>query len=91
MADMDERGRPPHPPNERASRRKKGHRNGDGNGNGDGPKSQKARNETELVIDTDASIMGRLGEFGQSVMKKKADGMMQEFASNLTKKATRRG
>ncbi len=44
-------------------------------------------NETELVMDTDAQIMGKLGEFGQSVMKKKADGMMQDFAKNISKKA----
>lgn len=44
-------------------------------------------NETELIMDTDAQIMGKLGEFGQSVMKKKADGMMQEFAKNISKKA----
>lgn len=46
-----------------------------------------SENESELVIDTDAQVMGRLGEFGQSVMRKKADSMMAEFAKNLAKKA----
>lgn len=43
-------------------------------------------NQTELTVDTDANIMGKLGEFGQPVMRKKADQMMQEFAQNVSKR-----
>jgi uncharacterized protein len=40
---------------------------------------------TELTMETDAQIMGRIGEFGQPLIRKKADQMVGEFASNLTK------
>jgi carbon monoxide dehydrogenase subunit G len=39
--------------------------------------------ETQLTIHTDANIMGKLGEFGQAVMRKKADQIMAEFARNM--------
>lgn len=40
--------------------------------------------ETELLVLTDATVMGRLGEFGQAVIRKKVDQMMGEFAKNLS-------
>ena len=39
---------------------------------------------TELRIHTDASILGKLGEFGQAVMRRKADQVMAEFARNVS-------
>lgn len=42
-------------------------------------------NETELQIHTESSILGKLGEFGQAVMRKKADQIVQEFARNMAK------
>ncbi|HYH91766.1 MAG TPA: SRPBCC family protein [Candidatus Saccharimonadales bacterium] len=41
--------------------------------------------ETELVIHTEASILGKLGEFGQAVMRRKADQMVGDFAKNAAK------
>jgi carbon monoxide dehydrogenase subunit G len=41
---------------------------------------------TELLVNTDANVMGKLGEFGQPVMRKKADAMMQQFAENISKR-----
>jgi carbon monoxide dehydrogenase subunit G len=38
---------------------------------------------THLKIDTDLAILGRIGEFGQPVIKKKADTLLAEFARNL--------
>jgi carbon monoxide dehydrogenase subunit G len=40
-------------------------------------------NQTELIVTTEAQVMGKLGEFGQPVMRKKADSMMQEFSRNI--------
>jgi carbon monoxide dehydrogenase subunit G len=40
-------------------------------------------NETQLNIHTEASILGKLGEFGQAVMRRKADQVMGEFARNV--------
>jgi uncharacterized protein len=38
---------------------------------------------TRLRIDTDLAILGKIGEFGQPVIKKKADTLLAEFARNL--------
>lgn len=38
---------------------------------------------TDLVITTDATFLGKLGEFGQPVLRKKADGILADFAKNL--------
>ncbi len=39
-----------------------------------------------LVVNSDANIMGKLGEFGQGVIKRKTDGIMKEFGQNLAKR-----
>ncbi len=36
-------------------------------------------------IHTDAQVMGRIGEFGQPLIKRKADQTMTEFAANLSR------
>lgn len=41
--------------------------------------------QTELTVTTDANMLGKLGEFGQPVIRKKAEQTMQEFARNLEK------
>ena len=38
---------------------------------------------THLTIDTDLTILGRIGEFGQPIIRKKADAILAEFARNL--------
>jgi len=40
---------------------------------------------TELVMETDAQVMGRIGEFGQPIIRRKAEQTMNEFAENLRK------
>jgi carbon monoxide dehydrogenase subunit G len=50
----------------------------------------KADGATELHVHTDASILGKLGEFGQSVMRRKADQIMAEFAKNAALEVSRR-
>ena len=47
---------------------------------------EPAAGQTELTISTNANLLGRLGEFGQPVIRKKADSMLQEFARNLQAK-----
>lgn len=39
---------------------------------------------TALAVHTDASILGKLGEFGQAIMRRKADQIMKEFAQNMS-------
>jgi carbon monoxide dehydrogenase subunit G len=41
--------------------------------------------ETELVLETDVSILGKIGEFGQPIIRRKADQMLQEFVNNIKK------
>ncbi len=43
---------------------------------------------TKMNVVTDAQVMGRIGDFGQPVIRKKADQMLQEVASNLRKALT---
>jgi carbon monoxide dehydrogenase subunit G len=40
---------------------------------------------TRLEVSTDANVMGRIGDFGQPVIRKKADQTLQEVAANLRK------
>jgi carbon monoxide dehydrogenase subunit G len=47
--------------------------------------TERPDGQTDLAIHTDAAILGKLGEFGQAVMRKKADQMIAEFAKNLAK------
>ncbi len=41
--------------------------------------------QTQLSIQTEARLMGKLGEFGQPVIRKKADKIVAEFARNVAK------
>jgi uncharacterized protein len=48
----------------------------------------RSPSETELIVTTDANVLGKLGEFGQPVIRRKADQTMEEFASNVQKAIT---
>ena len=43
--------------------------------------------ETELQISSDVSFLGKLGELGQPIIRRKADSVIKEFASNLSREA----
>jgi hypothetical protein len=45
----------------------------------------RSESETEVRIHTESSILGKLGEFGQAVMRKKADQIIAEFARNMAR------
>ena len=38
---------------------------------------------TRLSIENDLAVLGKIGEFGQPIIKKKADTLLAEFARNL--------
>jgi carbon monoxide dehydrogenase subunit G len=38
---------------------------------------------TTLTVETDLTVLGKIGEFGQPLIKKKADALLQEFAANI--------
>jgi carbon monoxide dehydrogenase subunit G len=42
-----------------------------------------AETGTCMRIDTDLVILGRIGEFGQPIIRKKADALLEEFAANV--------
>ncbi len=50
----------------------------------------RGEGQTELSIHTDVAVLGKLGEFGQAVIRKKADQMLAELARNLSRVAGRR-
>ena len=41
--------------------------------------------QTDMDVHTDAAILGKLGEFGQPVMRRKADQIMSEFTRNMAR------
>ena len=47
--------------------------------------------ETELLIETDTTFMGHLGELGQPVIRRKAQATIEEFARNLARELAARG
>ena len=49
---------------------------------------QIGADQTELVVETDVSILGKIGEFGQPIIRKKADSMLKEFVENIKKQLT---
>jgi len=42
-----------------------------------------APGQTQLFISTDTTFMGKLGEFGQPIIRRKAGATIEEFARNL--------
>lgn len=40
---------------------------------------------TEMLVTLEAHLLGKIGEFGQPVIRKKADAMLQEFAAQVNK------
>jgi carbon monoxide dehydrogenase subunit G len=52
--------------------------------------AEKEASETQLRIGTDLTVMGRLGEFGQASIKRKADQLIQDFAECLARQVTMR-
>ncbi len=47
-----------------------------------------AGDQTELLVETDVNILGKIGEFGQPIIRKKADSMLKEFVENIKKQLT---
>jgi carbon monoxide dehydrogenase subunit G len=45
---------------------------------------EKGAAETEMRVTLEAHVLGKIGEFGQPVMRKKADAMLQEFARQIS-------
>ncbi|HXG49820.1 MAG TPA: SRPBCC family protein [candidate division Zixibacteria bacterium] len=44
--------------------------------------------QTELLVETDVNILGKIGEFGQPIIRRKADAMLKEFVENIKKQLT---
>ena len=47
--------------------------------------------QTELCIQAEVRLLGKLGEFGQPLIRRKADATMQEFARNLSQRILQGG
>jgi len=45
--------------------------------------SEKSSATTELTIVTDAQVLGKIGNFGQPIIRKKADQTVNEVGENL--------
>jgi carbon monoxide dehydrogenase subunit G len=49
---------------------------------------EKGPAETEMQVTLDAHLLGKIGEFGQPVIRKKADAILQEFAATVGQRLT---
>ncbi|GIT14106.1 MAG: hypothetical protein CM1200mP35_09260 [Chloroflexota bacterium] len=47
---------------------------------------QQEEGQTEVVLNTDTTFFGKLGELGQPIIRRKANNTMQEFAIIFRKK-----
>ena len=45
---------------------------------------EKGPTETEMNVTLEAHLLGKIGEFGQPVIRKKADAMLQDFAAQVS-------
>ncbi len=45
--------------------------------------SETGSGRTQILVVTDANVLGKLGEFGQPVIRKKSEQIMQQFVANL--------
>jgi carbon monoxide dehydrogenase subunit G len=47
---------------------------------------QKGAAETEMRVTLETHVLGKIGEFGQPVMRKRADAMLQDFARQVSER-----
>ena len=47
--------------------------------------NELSADESELVIVTDTVFMGKIGELGQPIIRRKAKSTLEDFAKNLAK------
>jgi len=47
---------------------------------------EKGPAETEMRVTLEAQVLGKIGEFGQPVMRKKTDAILQEFAGQVSQR-----
>ena len=47
--------------------------------------NHRAAEETEMVIRSDTVFMGKIGELGQPIIRRKANSILEDFARNLAK------
>jgi carbon monoxide dehydrogenase subunit G len=47
---------------------------------------EKGSSETEMRVTLEAHVLGKIGEFGQPVMRKRADAMLQDFARQVSER-----
>ena len=51
----------------------------------------KGATETEMRVTLEAHVLGKIGEFGQPVMHKRTDAMLQDFAHQVSERLAGRG
>jgi carbon monoxide dehydrogenase subunit G len=50
---------------------------------------EKSAAETEMRVTLETHVLGKIGEFGQPVMRKRADAMLQDFARQVSERLAR--
>lgn len=47
---------------------------------------EKAPTETEMHVELEAHVLGKIGEFGQPLIRKKTETMLEEFAAQVSQR-----
>ena len=45
--------------------------------------AEREPNETQMTVTLESHVLGKIGEFGQPVMRKKTDAILQDFAGQV--------
>ncbi len=46
--------------------------------------AEREPNETQMTVTLESHVLGKIGEFGQPVMRKKTDAILQDFARQVS-------
>ena len=46
--------------------------------------TEQGPDQTEMMVSLESHVLGKVGEFGQPVMRKKTDAILQEFARQVS-------
>lgn len=46
--------------------------------------AEREPNETQMTVTLESHVLGKIGEFGQPVMRKKTDAILQDFAGQVS-------
>jgi len=52
--------------------------------------AERGPHETQMTVTLESHVLGKIGEFGQPVMRKKTDAILQDFAGQVSQQLNAR-